>query len=230
MTRDGATPTRALRKWPLIAFGILLLVGGGINLPLAIHGTDLVPAWAHPPDLVTFGSEAQRKGWPIPPPTPWPAVTSWSQHVEGRALSQHAHSQNESRRTTHQMQVDFFGWPLPSLRHAMFWSSADRSPRFVYQLDGMDGQDGADGMSAGPGTGIEFHDAGLQLHWPGVLLNPILFAVAAWLVLVAPLVVFGAARRALRLRRGACPECGSPRRGVDRCPACGWSVRRSAPS
>lgn len=201
----------------LIAFALLLLIGAAINPPLAIHGTRVLPVFAIPPTRSEMGPEAETEGWPIRPPTPWPAVTDWSQDVRGAAVYQSAWSRNQAGQTTHQMQVEFYGWPLPSLRHAILWSTPDHSPRYVPPP----GAAGANGMSSGPGTGTDYRDTGLQLHWPGVILNPLLFAVLSWLLLVAPIAIFLSARRALRVRRGRCPACSYPVGATNRCTECG---------
>ena len=94
-----------------------------------------------------FDDEALARGWPLTPPPPpeardstpadasaspdssaspntsgtsstWPEVTQWSQEGSYFHRRRQAWSLNQSARTTHQMEVELYGWPLPALRSA----------------------------------------------------------------------------------------------------------------
>ena len=61
----------------------------------------------------------------------------------------------------------------------------------------------------------------LRPIWPGFAIDTLVYG-ALWLGL---LVGFGATKRALRTRRGHCPQCGYDLRGdLDAgCSECGWN-------
>ena len=63
----------------------------------------------------------------------------------------------------------------------------------------------------------------MQLAWGGILLNPILFGVTIWLVvLILQFVVFFGKRKCRRISRNECVKCGYPRGASERCSECGY--------
>ena len=248
-----------MRRRLLLVFAVLVLVAGSANLIMAVFAMQPPNSPRLPTVINVFGSEATAKGWPITPPTPWPAVTQWSQEGSYLDRRQLAWSQNQTRLTTHQMEVEFYGWPFPALRHAKLWASQDNStPRSPAQTAGSTGaaggtggagaaggsggagaaggSGGAGGGGAGGAGGMSsrgtstFVDAGLTLHWPGVIANPLLFALVAWLVFVAPIVLWRRLRYQLRIRRELCPDCGYPAGVSSLCTECGGDLGRAAVS
>ena len=246
-----------MRRRLFLVFVVFVLVAGSVNLIMAVFAIQPPNSPRLPTVINVFGSEAAAKGWPTTPPTPWPAVTQWSQEGSYLGRRQVAWSQNQARLTTHQMEVEFYGWPFPALRHAKLWASQDNSPpRSAAQTAGSTGATGGGGGAGGAGgsggaggTGgiggsggagasggaasrgtSTFVDAGLTLHWPGVIANPLLFAVVAWLVFVAPIVLWLRLRYQLRIRRGLCPDCGYPAGVSSLCTECGGDLGRAAVS
>ena len=225
-----------MRRRLFLVFVVFVLVAGSVNLIISVFAIQPPNSPRLPIVINVFGSEAAAKGWPTTPPTPWPAVTQWSQEGSYLGRRQVAWSQNQARLTTHQMEVEFYGWPFPALRHAKLWASQDNSPpRSAAQTAGSTsatggggGAGGAGGMSS-RGTST-FVDAGLTLHWPGVIANPLLFALVAWLVFVAPIVLWLGLRYQLRIRRGLCPDCGYPTGVSSLCTECGGDLGRAAVS
>ena len=169
------------------------------------------------------------------------------------------------RRTTHQMDIKLYGWPLPALRRDRLWWSEDTSPRYDPNLpitvedDGGGagggaggrgggaggagggaggsggGGAGAPGGPGGPGGGARggiggmggggaYSDSGLILNWPGVIGNPLLAAIALWLVFVAPFVIWHDVRRRLRIHKGLCPHCAYPVGPSSHCTECGTEL------
>lgn len=55
--------------------------------------------------------------------------------------------------------------------------------------------------------------------WPGLILNTLIYAAALWLLTLGPIRL----RRALRARKGHCPQCGYDLNNLEaqRCPECG---------
>lgn len=64
-------------------------------------------------------------------------------------------------------------------------------------------------------------DSGLVLNWPGVIGNPLLAAIALWLVFVAPFVLWLDVRRRFRIHKGLCPQCAYPVGTSSQCTECG---------
>lgn len=64
-------------------------------------------------------------------------------------------------------------------------------------------------------------------HWPGFLLNILIYSALAWCMLFLPIHV----RRTQRIRRGLCVRCKYNLAGLETCPECGTSAnpRRMAP-
>jgi hypothetical protein len=205
-----------MARLSILIFAALLLAAGTANLLVAVLAIQPPNSPRLPTTVNVFGSEAAAKGWPVTPPDPWPAVTQWSQEGSYANRRQTAWSQNQTQSTTHQMQVDFYGWPFPALRRTQLWASQDHSPRWSPKQSV--GGAGAPGASGGTSR---FVDTGLAPHWPGVVANPLLLALITWLVCVAPIILGHRLRRALRIRRGLCPACGYPAGVSGVCSECG---------
>jgi hypothetical protein len=208
----------------ILIFAFLVLVAGMVNLLVAVFAIQPPNSPRLPTVINVFGSDAAAKGWPITTPTPWPAVTQWSQ--EGSYLNRRriAWSQNQQRVTTHQMDVEFYGWPFPALRRAQLWAGRDNSPRWSSAQSA--GSAGAAGSAGGTSSGgiSTFVDTGLAVSWPGVFANPLFFALIAWLIFVAPIVAWRYLHHELRVRRGLCPSCGYPAGVSSLCTECGASL------
>ncbi len=181
-------------------FVVLVLLAAAVNLPLAIRA---IPARRAPvaPNVNVFGAEAAARGWPSAPPLPWPAVTQWSESTAFAFRRRTAWCSNGST-TTHQMQVDEFGWPTPALKRVQYWWPWD-DPQW---------------------STTEQPDTGLMLQW-GVVANPVLVGAAAWVILVAPALAWFVVRKWSRRRRTLCPNCAYPIGSSEQCTECGAPVR-----
>lgn len=148
----------------MLIFVAFVIIAAVINIPLAVIA---IPPTQPPPKspglplvVNVFDAEAVARGWPValPPaaqnqfsPAPWPEVTQWSQEGSYFHRRRQAWSLNQSARTTHQMEIELYGWPLPALRRGKFWSSQDTSPRFDPSLQILD--EGGDGSGQGGDEG-----------------------------------------------------------------------------
>ncbi|MCA9285669.1 MAG: hypothetical protein KDA22_10660 [Phycisphaerales bacterium] len=184
-------------KRALLLLLILVLLAAAANVPFALQFIESKQA-AWQPTTNLRGAAAAQRGWPSPPPLPWPPVEAWSQQrtfghdrIDARAI--------EGNTSTHSMDFDLYGWPLPALEQRQLWWPWD-DPKWATSVPS---------------------DPGVSLHWSGVLLNPLIIGGGLWVVLVVPLATARSIRRASRLRRRCCPECGYPARVGDACSECG---------
>ncbi|MHC5023033.1 MAG: hypothetical protein ACYTGG_03855 [Planctomycetota bacterium] len=188
-----------MRRALLILLGLVLLAAAA-NVPIAVS---LLRSRTAPRPTTTInvtGAAAASRPWPGPTPhaDPWPAPSQWQlEQARGfRRVSVWARDDDDAR---FQMQVELIGWPVPALRRQqMWWPWNDSS----WQTN-------------------EAPDPALTLHWPGVLINPLILGGAAWLMLVGPVLLWQIAIRRHRLARGCCPHCGYPAGDTDRCSECG---------
>ncbi len=116
------------------------------------------------------------------------------------------------------------GWPLPALES---WSgtSFDASPNVgtgVMPPETIDFGPLANGLFNihdtnpwGASVGADFpqHRFPIKPHWPGFLINTLIYALIIWLC-TRPW-------RRLRAARGLCPHCAYDVRGLTTCPECG---------
>ncbi len=189
-----------MRGRAVASFVVLVLFGAAINLPLAIRA---IPAPRVPlaPNVNVFGADAATRGWPSTPPLAWPTVTQWSQSTAFAFRRRTAWCSNGPA-TIHQMQVNEFGWPTPALKRVQYWWPWN-DPQWS--------------TSTPP-------DTGLVLQW-GVVANPVLTGAAAWVLLVAPTLVWSVARKWSHRRRSLCPHCAYPIGSSEQCTECGTTVR-----
>ena len=201
-TRPGER--RMLVRW----FVWLYMFALAANLVLAVS---LMPS-NRTRTKTTFnviGPEAAPLGWPYrtphaqpwPDPTQWQSESAWLGHREIGTWSA-----TPERTTTHQMQVNEYGWPLATLRQARLWWPWE-DPAWT---------------SSAP------TDTGLRLVWAGVFVNPLFFGGSLWLVFLVLPFVCVLFRRALRARRGLCIRCAYPVGVSEVCTECGAAVERGA--
>ncbi len=112
-----------------------------------------------------------------------------------------------------------YGWPTLAIetRH---WDAyldtalgiRDEDPRYELSV-----------FSTGVRVGSGPRRAPLRPVWPGFLINTLLYAGAAWLLLALPEGWRIARGRSVwqRRRRGLCPACGYDLSGLTACPECG---------
>jgi hypothetical protein len=58
-------------------------------------------------------------------------------------------------------------------------------------------------------------------HWPGFVVNTLIYGAASWMLIGLPSVV----RRYVRIKRGLCPKCAYPIGASEVCTECGATVR-----
>jgi hypothetical protein len=128
------------------------------------------------------GPQAAQRPWPGPAPKdqrPWPAPTSYDvERSFGHTYSQVA-GEPDPGKSGLQMQTDAYGWPLPSLVETSRW--------WPWNDPGW--------------KSTEEQEAPLRPAWTGTLLNPLIFGLSAWLLLVVPPLA-GRAIRACTRRAG----------------------------
>jgi hypothetical protein len=183
----------------LVILVIVFLVASTANLLAAILVFQPATAMFPRPKVNVFGAEAAKYAWPerTPHPGPWPPLTQWVVGPSpGRTYVQATHVENG--RTTHQMQVYYYGWPLPVMKEATLWWP-DQDPAWTLSAP---------------------HDRGLQLCATGLIGNPLLATLAVALVF-APVVLVRRMIRRRRLQQGRCEACGYPAGVSDRCTECG---------
>ncbi len=184
-------------KRSLIVLLTLILLGAVLNLPIAIQFVGKqTKAWTAYTQLL--GTDAAQRGWPSPPPLPWPEVSFWSdakkfghRQIDARAV--------EGSETTHSMQLDLYGWPFAAVQERLLWWPWD-DPKWSTNVP---------------------HSPGVQLRWSGVVLNPVFYGLAVWLVFYVPFVASQAIRGAYRRRKGRCVNCGYPTGVSVACTECG---------
>ena len=192
----------------IIAFAALVLVAALVNVPLAVSLIE-PPRKPLPNSIINVQKpEAVARGWPVrtphdqpwPEPSQWQADSAWFGHHRITVWAR----PDAITETTHQMQFDEYGWPVPSLRRLSLW---------------WPGNDPAWATTAP-------RDSGLRLAWAGVILNPLVIGGASWTALVALPWAVVILRRVIRRRRGLCIRCGYDLTGLDDgavCPECGES-------
>lgn len=189
-------------KRALAIFVILLLGLAVANLAIAIRATHTTTT---SPGANLFDAEAAAAGWPAPTPLEWPRVSQWSDETAFAYRHRNAISATDSQ-TTHQMQFEEFGWPLPVLERVQLWWPWD-DPKWSTTVP---------------------NDSGLVFRWSGTLLNPVLQAGVIWLILFAPPLVWGVLLRRRRRARGQCLACAYPLGGARVCPECGVAASEAS--
>lgn len=186
---------------------LVLAVLAAAEVPLALRLVQPLGRWRAPSIRNYIGPEAALQPLPARPPhdRPWPPARQWEMDGSfGRRRIGTWHV-DAAGQTTHQMVVEYFGWPLPVLRQAQFWWPQN-DPAWV------------------PSRPTE---SGLEVYWPGFVLNPLVFGVPFWVLMMSPLWARAWVRR--RRRKGArCPGCGYPVGGGPRCTECGEELPASA--
>jgi hypothetical protein len=191
----------------LAILGVLYLIGAAINLPFATH---LLKSRLSSPRRATIdlrGAEASTRDYPAPTPhsKPWQPPDYWSEYDDFGYRKITAGFFLEPAHNDLQMQFELTGWPLPVFERVhCWWPSQD--PNWATPAE---------------------PDPAMRLHWPGVLLNPLIFAVTAWFLCFAIPAACRAAVRASRRRRRRCEACGYPAGTSGRCSECGTAITRT---
>lgn len=202
--------------WACVAWGTLRTAFSQMGRPANVRPGE--PGWLAPEML----------DWPVRVPADWPQAqgVSWCESfgVEWRAG---ATGWDDPK---HTVQAVWSGWPLRSMRWvegvvtdgagvAKVWTSG------AGPIVPVAGQQGPGTMSNwGWVDGWVTRRLPLRPVWPGFAVNTVVFAGAAWVLVVAPLAVVRGAVRARRRGRGECEGCGYALAGLEKCPECGSSA------
>lgn len=190
-------------KRSFVLLVMLVLIGAAANLPFALRFLHSRTSPRAPMISNEMGATAAALPWPARTPhdRAWPAPTQYQ--VEGsfayRNINVYGADPDGDANSRFQMQVERIGWPLPVLERVQMW---------------WPWNDAGWASSAAP-------DPAMRVAWTGAVLNPLIFGVTAWMVLVAPVTVFAIARRRLRHAHNCCTRCGYPLGGAARCAECG---------
>jgi hypothetical protein len=105
------------------------------------------------------------------------------------------------------------GWPCPSMEQ-FSWNS----PAKAIAVN-------ADAMLIPPTWQWPFAERNLPLrpHWPGFIVNTLVYALTLWIFFAA----LGRMRRMIRRRRGLCPACAYPVGQSPTCTECGAAVNQN---
>lgn len=190
-------------KRQLQILAALVLIAAAINPLVALmcikSGSD---ASRVPMKVNVSGPGAAGLGWPIrgPHDQPWPDPTQISRAESfGYVRVDGWSAESSPRKTTHQMKVEWMGWPLPVLEVRQFWWPW-KDPAW------------ASSKESDPSMGV---------HWLGTTLNPIIAGSSIWLVLFGPVLLWRTVRRMRRRRHGLCRHCGYPIGVSELCTECG---------
>ncbi len=141
--------------------------------------------------------------WRIAVPPDWPAQPA-EELAMGSAWYTMGTQQTLRDHTSYVLHEFRFGFPMKSLS--------------CYRVDSGMGATWSQSWSyAAPFARSGSYPLPTRLLWSGFLLNSVVYALFLWL----PLAGFVVARRALRLRRGLCPECAYPLGASPICTECG---------
>lgn len=201
MDRPRGRPRLSTRfaLWVFIAVAI-------VNVPLTVHFA-LPFKWTRKPDPA-LSRAASKHGWPAPTPheQPWPPPTDFSvEHHFGRTLRQAWSVSNDEvmpgrtmTRITHKIIDERYGWPLPCLRRTQRWWPDNQE----WRIDAP-------------------WDTGVRLNWLGVILDPVIAAVAVWGAVFVPSKTRDLVLARRRRREGCCTRCGYPMGASPVCTECG---------
>ena len=187
-----------------------LLIAAAVNVPFAVSRVIRInsgsPAGA---TQKTAGKLPTR--WPTATPhaQPWPAPTSWSQWKGFGQWHFDVRSRGPSNSDNFSLVLRWSGWPLPVLEHKMMWW--EWSNPALKDIDG------------------EGSDPPMRLMLPGLIFNPIIVGSGAWMLMTLTFFLTVTRKRARRLRRGLCLNCGYDLAGLRAnendqstiCPECG---------
>src|SRR5687768_2674250 len=145
-----------------VVFLALVLLFAAINTPFAIWCSQQSGPTRGTVVLNEIGPPATKYSWPsrTPHQQPWPPLHQYSVTRLGFG-SVMIHGWAGGQNSTHHMQTQLFGWPLPTIEHTQRW---------------WPWSDPAWNLPTEP------QDKGLRLRWSGLLLNPLILGGGLWLL------------------------------------------------
>jgi hypothetical protein len=197
---DEKNQSRSAPRRPWRVFVVMFLVLATLQVPVLIELVTPIP-WSGKPTMQRVGGTTPE--WPATTPheQPWPAVTQINIErgvARRRTTTWSSTSMQGIVQTTHRMQHDVYGWPLPMLYHTRRWWPS--SPSWA---------------SDAP------WDTGLRVNWVGSVLNPLMGVAIAATIWFLPAWIVRAIRSYRRRRRGCCAKCGYPIGVSALCTECG---------
>ncbi len=192
----------------VLIFGVLTLLGATLNVPFAMQ---FLRSPSGPPVTMSVsrqGPAAAATAWPVETPhtTPWPALDAYIRWTAFAYELIDARSY-DGQTPVCAVEVERIGWPLPVLQDRQYWWDWNDTTLVL--------KPGAD------------RDPPLELLWPGLVANPVLFGAAAWAPIALVFFLAPGIRRARRRARGQCERCGYPQGESERCSECGAATTRS---
>jgi hypothetical protein len=189
-------------KRAVIIIGILALLAAAVNFPVAMWCAKSRSQTTFESMVSVQGPGAAAHRWPVrgPHQQEWPEITQYTEMRDFGCRHVQVHAGG-----THQMQVEYLGWPLPCVRRVQMWWPWN-DPAWASK---------------------EEPDPKPQVYWLGALGNPLIFGLVPWAVLVLPAEVVLLIQRRRRFRRRLCLNCGYPAGGAEPiCTECGARLPR----
>lgn len=178
----------------------LYVIGAAINLPFSMQFLQSRIGSPKFPVIDLRGSQASVMAYPAHTPhaTPWPLPDKYTEYEVFGYRRIDARAELPEINDTLAMQFELTGWPLPVFETVHCWWPEQPPWKTNAEPDPV-----------------------MRLHWAGVILNPLFFALAVWTPLIALPLAFRKLVRRRRLRRGLCPDCAYPTGESARCSECG---------
>jgi len=190
----------------VVLFLMLYLFFAAVQYPIVLTAL-MGKTWRGPSQVNVIGPEATAYTWPAPTPhqRAWPELRQYTRDAGwGRtkymiwALEDPATNQ-----TSHSMQHEEYGWPLPVLTRTQRWWPFENP---AWKLD-------------------QEQDTGFLVSWLGTLANPAIVAAGATALYFVPIFLRWN-RNKRRRRRGLCENCAYPIGASEVCTECGEAVLR----
>ncbi len=191
------------RSSPMAKYSVIIFLGavalGIVAEVFVVLQSRYALGQVRKPTVNLFGEAAAQRGWPANPPEPWPSVYQFSERSAFGASRQTAWATDIRRETTHQMEVERYGWPQPVLVRTQLWWPLQDARWGTPKPAGM----------------------GWRVRWKGSLFDVTLFTTIAVGLIAVPTALVRSLRRRKRARSGRCLECGYQLATGPVCPECG---------
>jgi len=176
----------------------------GASMPSLIAYIAMPVRGQRTPNVINdFGADAAQRGWPAQTPTPWPAPTQWAEHRSFGYRYVAVYSGATPQATSHQMQFESVGWPVPVVQRVeMWWPEDGPQPSMPPNMDWV-------------------------ISWEELIVTSAFAGIACGALVAMPWIMLGWAIRGSRLRRNRCPACAYPLGDAPNCSECGEVIPRA---